>query len=158
MLAHGAEQSEAGQWAAHYAKEAALDTVPNPAPPRPAPPRPAPPRPALPLQTCPISTEGWTRRVRVVREGGGGGTAAGRQPRRARRARADGARADGARAGPQALCVEQRTPYPELPARPAREQDAVARRMAEEAACRAAVSLFPPPFVLIGHAASFTPY
>jgi len=48
MLAHGAEQSEAGQWAAHYAKEAALDTVPNPAPPRPAPPRPAPPRPAPP--------------------------------------------------------------------------------------------------------------
>jgi len=41
MLAHGAEQSEAGQWAAHYAKEAALDTVPRPAPPRPAPPRPA---------------------------------------------------------------------------------------------------------------------
>ena len=104
MLAHGAEQSEAGQWAAHYAKEAALDTVP---------------RPALPLQTADE-----------------------RQPRRALRARADGLRA-----GRQALCVEQRTPYPEFPARPVREQDAVARRMEEEAARRAAVCSCPcaPP-------------
>ena len=27
----------------------------------------------LPRETCPISTEGWTRRVHFVREGGGGG-------------------------------------------------------------------------------------
>ena len=28
--------------------------------------------------TCPVSTEGWTRRVHFVREGGGSGTAAAR--------------------------------------------------------------------------------
>ena len=28
-------------------------------------------------ETCPISTEGWTRRVHFVREGGGGGGPAG---------------------------------------------------------------------------------
>ena len=115
-----------------------------PSPPAPAtvPPRVCPCKPSARDETCPVGTEGWTRRVHFVREGGGGrGATLARRP--AEHSYPHWARAGGGGGRQEARWSARSQPCSSEARRPRGSQ---LRRS-------------PPPFlVLSGHAASFTPY